>query len=121
MGLAFQAQDDILGIWGDPNVTGKSNQNDLARHKQTLPVIEALTDPDTRAVVDGLYAHPEPPEDKIVAVSAQLEAAGVRERAEAHARRYVTEAEALLADLGLAEDETRLLGTVARYLIERTG
>ena len=121
LGLAFQAQDDILGIWGDPNLTGKSNQNDLARHKKTLPVIEALTDPDTHRAVDALYAHPEPPADAIVALSAQLEAAGVRERSQAHARRYVSEAEGLLAGLGLGEDETRLLGTVARYLIERAG
>ena len=51
VGLAFQVRDDILGIWGDPNVTGKSNQNDMARHKKTLPVIAALAEPHTRAAI----------------------------------------------------------------------
>ena len=121
VGLAFQASDDILGIWGDPALTGKSNQNDLARHKKTLPVIAALAEPRTRDAIERLYARDEPPPDEIATVAAQLAAGGIRERAEEHARRYVTEADSLLDGLGLREDERHLLGAVARYLIERAG
>ena len=39
IGLAFQAQDDILGIWGDAALTGKSNESDLLAGKKSLPVI----------------------------------------------------------------------------------
>ncbi|MBK5107900.1 MAG: polyprenyl synthetase family protein [Anaerolineales bacterium] len=39
LGLAFQAQDDILGIWGDAALTGKSNESDLLAGKKSLPVI----------------------------------------------------------------------------------
>src|SRR5262245_53165629 len=38
LGLAFQAIDDLLGIWGDPEVTGKPVWNDLQQGKKTLPV-----------------------------------------------------------------------------------
>lgn len=40
IGLAFQLQDDVLGIWGDPSVTGKAD-SDLKHHKKTLPAIYA--------------------------------------------------------------------------------
>ena len=121
VGLAFQVRDDILGIWGDPAVTGKSNQNDLARHKKTLPVIAALAEPRTRHAIERLYAHDEPPAAEIAAVSAQLEADGVRATAEEHARRYVAEAAGLLDALSLRADERALFAQVARYLIERAG
>jgi geranylgeranyl diphosphate synthase type I len=42
LGLAFQAQDDILGIWGDTASTGKSNESDLFAGKKSLPVIYGL-------------------------------------------------------------------------------
>lgn len=42
LGLAFQVQDDILGIWGDEGVTGKSAASDLVEGKNSLPVLFAL-------------------------------------------------------------------------------
>jgi geranylgeranyl diphosphate synthase type I len=42
LGLAFQVQDDVLGIWGDPEVTGKPFAADLYQRKLSLPVIHAL-------------------------------------------------------------------------------
>jgi geranylgeranyl diphosphate synthase, type I len=42
LGLAFQAQDDLLGIWGDSLVTGKSNKSDLLAGKKSLPVVYGL-------------------------------------------------------------------------------
>ena len=42
IGLAFQIQDDILGIWGDPKVTGKPSADDIRQCKKTLPVLYAL-------------------------------------------------------------------------------
>ncbi|GHH96323.1 polyprenyl synthetase family protein [Streptomyces capillispiralis] len=41
LGLAFQAVDDLLGIWGDPRVTGKQQWGDLRRRKKSLPVVAA--------------------------------------------------------------------------------
>src|SRR5262245_42914596 len=42
LGLAFQVQDDILGIWGDEKVTGKSIASDLVEGKNSLPVLAGL-------------------------------------------------------------------------------
>ncbi|MGH3924256.1 MAG: polyprenyl synthetase family protein, partial [Pseudonocardiaceae bacterium] len=43
LGLAFQHVDDLLGIWGDPAVTGKPVYSDLRSRKKSLPVVSALT------------------------------------------------------------------------------
>ena len=42
LGLAFQVQDDILGIWGDELITGKSAASDLVEGKNSLPVLYGL-------------------------------------------------------------------------------
>jgi geranylgeranyl diphosphate synthase type I len=43
LGLAFQIRDDWLGVWGDPQLTGKGRDGDLERRKLTYPVVAALT------------------------------------------------------------------------------
>jgi geranylgeranyl diphosphate synthase type I len=42
LGLAFQVQDDYLGIWGDAILTGKSADSDLISRKKSLPVLFGL-------------------------------------------------------------------------------
>ncbi len=42
IGLAFQVQDDILGIWGDAAITGKSSESDILTGKKSLPVLYGL-------------------------------------------------------------------------------
>ncbi len=56
VGLAFQFADDLLGIWGDPALTGKPVYSDLHNRKKSLPVVAALTS-DTSAAreLDELY------------------------------------------------------------------
>jgi len=49
-GVAFQLQDDILGVFGDPGKTGKSADSDLKQGKCTLLVLKALDRPEVRKV-----------------------------------------------------------------------
>jgi geranylgeranyl diphosphate synthase type I len=42
LGMAFQLQDDLLGIWGEPDATGKSASDDLRQGKKTYPVVLGL-------------------------------------------------------------------------------
>ena len=42
VGLAFQAYDDILGVWGDEALLGKSTASDILTRKKTLPVLYGL-------------------------------------------------------------------------------
>jgi geranylgeranyl diphosphate synthase type I len=43
LGLAFQVQDDLLGIWGDEAMTGKSSESDLLTGKKSLPILYGLS------------------------------------------------------------------------------
>jgi geranylgeranyl diphosphate synthase type I len=43
LGLAFQVQDDLLGIWGNAALTGKSTESDLVEGKKSLPVLYGLS------------------------------------------------------------------------------
>ena len=87
LGLAFQINDDLLGIWGDEAATGKE-ASDLARHKKTLPVLHAMehaSEVDRRTLAD-LYATPNPDHAAVAAGLAVLERTGSREytRGQAH-------------------------------------
>jgi|SoiMethySBSTD1v2_1073268.scaffolds.fasta_scaffold02009_15 geranylgeranyl diphosphate synthase, type I len=57
VGLAFQLRDDVLGLFGDPDVTGKSRLDDLREGKHTLLVVRALglaPEPDRRLLAAAL-------------------------------------------------------------------
>jgi len=58
LGLAFQIEDDILGIWGDESVTGKSASTDILEKKKTLPVVYGLAS-DAGARLQTIYRQPE--------------------------------------------------------------
>jgi len=96
LGLAFQIEDDVLGIWGDPAVTGKPFAADLYRRKLSLPVIHALTTSPDRERLMSLYAQATLDDDAVHQALAILDAAGSRVYAEAAAAAYHGEAFAAL-------------------------
>ncbi len=49
LGVAFQAVDDLLGIWGDPATTGKPIGNDIRQRKKSMPLVAALAAGDDEA------------------------------------------------------------------------
>lgn len=42
LGLVFQIRDDVLGVWGRAESTGKPEANDIRRRKRALPAVHAL-------------------------------------------------------------------------------
>jgi geranylgeranyl diphosphate synthase, type I len=85
LGLAFQMQDDLLGIWGDPAQTGKAAGNDLLRRKKSLPILHALHHDQVGAQFAASFAHDLGPA-QLPAVMALLEQSGARPLAETHLR-----------------------------------
>ncbi len=80
LGIAFQMVDDVLGIWGDPALTGKPAADDLRSRKKTLPVLRALEVLAARgdARLATLLTAPELGEEQIAAALACLDETGAR-------------------------------------------
>ena len=89
LGLAFQLNDDLLGIWGLEQQTGKV-PTDVARHKKTLPVLYAFehASPVDRERLTALYALAEPAEDDVLEIVAILDRAGAQGYTRAEAQRW---------------------------------
>ena len=85
VGLTFQVQDDLLGIWGDPAVTGKPAGNDLLRRKKSLPVVYTLNHSGVGAQFAALLSAPT--DDRFLKRGlALMEQAGARDYVEAEVR-----------------------------------
>jgi geranylgeranyl diphosphate synthase type I len=94
LGLGFQVQDDLLGIWGMTARTGKPAADDIRRKKQSLPVL-MLRDTLTSGELDELeaiYRAPAIDPNGITAILALLDRHGIRERVEAIVRAHHDEA-----------------------------
>ncbi|MDH6111225.1 geranylgeranyl diphosphate synthase type I [Kitasatospora sp. MAP12-15] len=80
IGLAFQLIDDLIGIWGDPEVTGKPAGADLLARKKSLPVVAALASgTEAGAELAALYALDRPlTEDELHRAADAVDRAGGR-------------------------------------------
>jgi geranylgeranyl diphosphate synthase type I len=88
LGIAFQLQDDVLGIWGNPELTGKQD-SDLGHRKKTLPVLFAA---ENSIRLHDIYFHPNGHSDENIELLRELiEASGAREYTEQAAREAYTQ------------------------------
>ena len=119
LGLAFQINDDLLGIWGDEQATGKE-PTDLARRKKTLPVIYTFEHASSgdRVRLTELYADRAPSGATVTEILAILERSGAhaytREQARLHRDRALAELDA--AGVVLPEARDRLREIVMRVI-----
>ena len=89
LGLAFQIRDDILGIWGDESLIGKSAANDIANRKKSLPVLYGLEE---SSALRDLYSQENEDEDFVLQAVSILNEAGAKDFAEEHEERYASSA-----------------------------
>jgi geranylgeranyl diphosphate synthase type I len=108
IGIAFQIHDDILGIWGDPQVTGKSAATDILSRKKSLPVLYGLEHSPALAAV---YQRPQ------FSVSDVAEAVQLLDSV--HAQEYARQQEQHYNDLAMqALDRAQPHGSAADSLRE---
>jgi geranylgeranyl diphosphate synthase type I len=108
LGIAFQVNDDLLGIWGDEHATGKE-PTDIARHKKTLPVLYAFehAGPEDHKRLAALWALPELGPGEVAELRAILERTGAREATRSQAHEHRDAALASLDAAGIVRPEAR--------------
>jgi geranylgeranyl diphosphate synthase type II len=118
LGILFQMQDDLLGVFGDPDRTGKSTSGDLREGKQTLLVAFARDTP-AWASAAGRFGDPALDEAGAESLRQALELSGARTSFEAEIRRERDQAVRLIRTAGLPADLEQALCRAAEQAIER--
>ncbi|HET7029008.1 MAG TPA: polyprenyl synthetase family protein, partial [Candidatus Limnocylindrales bacterium] len=108
LGLAFQINDDLLGIWGDEAATGKE-PTDIARHKKTLPLLYAFehAGPADRARLAALWRIDDLGAAAVGELRTILERSGAREYVRTQARSHRDRALASLDAAGVVRPDAR--------------
>lgn len=121
LGLAFQIRDDILGVWGSAQVTGKPVAADIRRRKKCLPVVYALATAQNGAREELLrfYAQGSLTDGDVIRVVDILETLGAREYCQGLAEERIVEALAELTEAAIAPAAYRDFQELAEFLLER--
>ena len=116
LGMSFQIYDDLLGIWGMPEVTGKPSGDDLRVRKKTLPIIFGLNHSqefreawDSNAIDDI----------QVSRMITCLNQAGAREYAQAATRHWTHSAREALALSEPTEPAASELASISEQLLNR--
>jgi geranylgeranyl diphosphate synthase type I len=115
LGEAFQLRDDVLGVFGDPAVTGKSVDDDLREGKQTLLIAlaEEATDRSGRDLLAEHLGNPASGPGEFEALRDLLETTGARSRVEQRITERTDQARAAIAAAPLAAEARAALDVLA--------
>lgn len=121
IGLAFQIQDDILDVYGDPRTFGKAIGGDICCNKKTYMLLTALqrADDETRAELEQWLQTQDKSDEKIQAVTNIYTRTGAREVCETVMQLHTHEALSQLNALP-QNDATEQLRKLAEKLVMRT-
>ena len=122
IGLAFQLQDDLLDVYGDPRTFGKHIGGDILCNKKTFLLINALrlADPAQRADLMGWIARKDfDPQEKIQAVTHIYNVLDLKALTEARIEALYEQANANLRALSVTAEQTAILKAVCDKLMHR--
>lgn len=123
-GIAFQLQDDILGIFGNEEKTGKSANSDLLQGKVTLLIVKLMENgtEEQKQVVKKVWGKLEAANEDIEAAKLAIKESGAYEYSVAKAKEYAENAATFAANLrkfNLDKESIDFLEGIARYMVER--
>ena len=132
LGLAFQLQDDLLDVYGDPQVFGKAIGGDITSNKKTYMLINAVNRANAAQRQELLrwiapageacghcVATPEARQEKIAAVTRLYDEIGIRSLCEQKINSYFTQADSLLASVSVDEARKEQLRRYMDSLLHR--
>ena len=121
MGLAFQIRDDILGVWGERELTGKPVGNDIRRKKKSLPVVLAFdcARGEALASLRRISATPDVSDEMVSETLNLMDDLRIRESAQALGDKHSAAAAASIARLAIDRGAKSDLIDFAVYLASR--
>ena len=122
MGLAFQLQDDLLDVYGNPEVFGKKIGGDILCNKKTFMLINALqlaNESDSERLKEWMEKTEFQPEEKISAVTAIYDAVDIKTQCINRIERYFEEALKSLEKVKVADEKKQVLRDFAHRLLNR--
>lgn len=121
VGIAFQLQDDILDVYGDPGQFGKQRGGDILANKKTYLLVRAseMADTATRSELGRWLADHSRPSDKIEGITAIYDALGVRNEVETAKRFRVEQAYTALDAISVKNNRKNPLRDLAQTLLNR--
>lgn len=119
IGIAYQIVDDVLGVFGEEDVTGKSAIGDLREGKRTVLIAYAATRPEW-APVAHLFGDPGLDDDGAALLREAIARSGAKSYAERLASDYANRAWEALAGAAIPEPTRAELAPIVRAVLERT-
>lgn len=122
LGVAFQLKDDLLDVYGNPEVFGKNIGGDILCNKKTYLLIKAFERADEqqrRALSFWIDADTYVPEKKITAVTALYDEIGVKNLCESLMEEYTFCARAALLSVAVSDERKQALKELMEQLMFR--
>lgn len=122
LGLAFQLQDDLLDVYGDPKVFGKAIGGDITSNKKTYMLINAYNRADEKQraeLVRWIEAPTFNRDVKVAAVTRLYDEIGIRQLCEEKINYYFDQAAQYLTKVGVAEERKQSLRQYMDELLHR--
>ena len=122
LGLAFQLQDDLLDVYGDPKVFGKAIGGDITSNKKTYMLINAVNranDSQRQELLRWIEAKTFDRQEKIAAVTRLYDEIGIRQLCEQKINFYFDEAKRLLAQVNVSDERKQILVSYTNDMMKR--
>lgn len=119
LGIAFQMIDDVLGIWGDPKITGKPVGNDLRQRKKSIPMALGFQGDALLAKAMTAAFASQPTLDQVQDLTRKLTEAGIRDQTEQLAQSHLDEALEALDSASLDAPAVTELRDLATFVGDR--
>ena len=122
VGLAFQLQDDLLDVYGDPKVFGKAIGGDITSNKKTYMLINAYNranDEQRKELEHWIGAKEFNRQEKVAAVTRLYDAIGIRQLCEDKINYYFQQASQTLSEVNVPEERKAQLRQYMDELLHR--
>ena len=122
IGLAFQLQDDLLDVYGDPKVFGKEIGGDIMCNKKTYMLINAFNranDAQRKELQKWCSGEKFDRKEKVAAVTRLYDEIGIRQLCEAKIEHYFEEGKKWLDKVAVAEERKAELRAYTNQMMKR--